>query len=142
MGGMTCQSGDCRCPAGQQDCGGTCVSLTDPSHCGMCGMSCRADQICTGSCQCPFPLTDCGGACVDTRFDLDHCGGCGIACDPVSETCSPGGVGSSYYCVCRSGYFDCGGDGVCEDLQTDEAHCGFCGNDCHGMQQCTGGTCG
>jgi hypothetical protein len=44
--------------------------------------------------------------------------------------------------VCRSGYFDCGGDGVCEDLQTDEAHCGFCGNDCHGMQQCTGGTCG
>jgi hypothetical protein len=98
--GLACEGGVCQAPlcgAGQQLCGGACVSIfTDAGNCGACGNACGAGQACTsGMCvnQCGSGQLSCGGACVDLMNDFSNCGGCGNACS-VDQACSNG--------VCRS----------------------------------------
>jgi len=123
------------------DCYGTCVDLATEPNCGGCGVTCRVDQACIGAtCRCPSPLTECSGACVQLHT-VENCDWCGDACDAATQNCSPGGVGDRYYCVCKAGLFDCGGDGTCEDRQTDKNNCGYCGHVCPGNKECVAGDC-
>lgn len=72
------------CAAGLDRCGGRCVnSLSDPAHCGGCGLSCPADKLCqAGACvsSCTQPYSACGAACVVLYQDDQNCGACGKAC--------------------------------------------------------------
>jgi hypothetical protein len=82
------------CPAGQTDCGGSCVNLSSHAgHCGACFTSCPLGGICQGGvCGgviCMDGLTDCGGTCVDTRSRAAHCGGCFQSC-PLGGICGGG----------------------------------------------------
>ncbi|MAC25698.1 MAG: hypothetical protein CMH59_04345, partial [Myxococcales bacterium] len=67
------------CPTGQVECSGECVDVgSDPDHCGACGTSCGAGEVCSeGSCglSCGGATpTLCGDRCVDTTSDRNHCG--------------------------------------------------------------------
>ena len=57
-GGMTCSHGTCACTTGQTNCNGSCVDLvSDPAHCGTCGISCATNSFCeNGVC-----INQCGG---------------------------------------------------------------------------------
>lgn len=107
----------CQCPAGQTNCGGTCVELgSNPNHCGGCGIRCsgaagpNANAICSfGSCGvlCQDGWGECNGDAADgceTNLQSDplNCGTCGNACDVAAgqpciagrcavEPCGPGG---------------------------------------------------
>lgn len=65
-------------------CGGECVDLaTDRAHCGACGRSCGALEICAAErCECE---DTCDGRCVDVFSDRAHCGACGNACGADTE---------------------------------------------------------
>lgn len=139
-GGKQCTNGGCTCPAGTSDCNGTCVTLaTDEAHCGMCDRACRTDQSCSSSsCVCPSGFNDCNGACVPVTNPM-HCGACNNACDAATEVCTA--TGTTAYCACAAGLFDCGTNGTCEDRMTDENNCGTCGRICPGNKQCLMGDC-
>ena len=108
------------CGAGLTDCSGTCADLaSDPSNCGICGISCGFDSCVGGMCvaadalvpaEAPAEipadavleelpplvadcsaqgLTDCGGVCIDTVADPFNCGGCGLVC-AEGQTCNGG----------------------------------------------------
>jgi hypothetical protein len=135
------------CAAGQQRCGGRCVSLEeDPSHCGGCNRGCTGINgipICRGG-QCAVSCNAGRGDCdslvengceVDLDSTAQHCGACNRACDP-SETCQ-GGV-----CVCSAGLTRCGAG--CANIQSSNEHCGGCGNACvssNGVPTCSAGVC-
>jgi hypothetical protein len=55
------------CPAGERDCGGTCVNLkTDRNHCGACDKKCGPCHYCgNGTCR---PYKDCTNGCCNGRF--------------------------------------------------------------------------
>jgi hypothetical protein len=56
-GGETCQSGACKCPAGETLCGTTCVNeATDSNNCGACPHSCLGGACSDGQCQ-PVEVT-------------------------------------------------------------------------------------
>ena len=134
-GGMTCQGGSCKCPAGQTDCGGICKNLqTDSAHCGACNNACASDRYCSGGkCLCNAPLSDCNGACRNLQTDSYNCGACDNFCTG-GKSCVAGA------CKCPPGTADC--DGVCVDILTDKNNCGSCGNVCRDSQMvCSGGTC-
>lgn len=71
-------------------CGDSCVDTdTDRAHCGACGTSCEAGEICAdGGCvvSCMTGFEVCDDACTDTQYDPSHCGGCGMAC-AAGEAC-------------------------------------------------------
>jgi len=77
--------GKCRCVQSQKACGDECVDTqVNWRHCGGCGKSCKANQVCSsGSClpKCP-PLTpnQCFGGCFDLKMSPRHCGKCGNIC--------------------------------------------------------------
>lgn len=128
------------CDAPQISCDeATCVDPTvDPKHCGGCGITCAAGQICqSGACQCPAGTTLCGGICVSTQNDPDNCGGCGKACGGgLASFCQQGECVSE----CSDPTPDaCGG--ACVDLQRDVRHCGTCGNACPQGESCISGAC-
>lgn len=90
------------CPAGAQDCGAGCISLSDAANCGGCGIACAAGQFCSqGLCGagCAVGETACGASCFDFSGDALNCGGCGIVC-AAGTTCSAG--------VCGGGVFGSG----------------------------------
>lgn len=78
-------------------CDGVCVDpLSDPDHCGRCGMTCRAEQQCrVGQC-CDFDDALCDGVCTDVSSDERNCGTCGFVCDAGLEcvlgVCTPDGT--------------------------------------------------
>ena len=100
--GQVCSGGACQvsCPAGEVNCGGTCV---DPAlsnqHCGATGQcgtggvggagaACAAGSVCSGGvCQvsCQLAQVDCYGTCIDPRSNPTYCGATG--------QCGAGGVG-------------------------------------------------
>ena len=73
-----------------ETCGGIlCVDFDrDPAHCGGCGLTCAAGQVC-GEGRCLNPCTQekslCGAACVTLENDDSHCGRCGHRCGPGSR---------------------------------------------------------
>ncbi len=81
------------CQSGQTECAGTCVDTSsNRSHCGSCGTSCGAGEVCSsGSCEvsCQSGQTNCSGSCVDTSSNPDHCGACGNTCSQ-SQACLGG----------------------------------------------------
>ncbi|RMH40294.1 MAG: hypothetical protein D6689_14200 [Deltaproteobacteria bacterium] len=53
------------CPAGQSDCGGTCVDLaTSEAHCGACGAACAPGETCQNGYCCPTGTELCADQCV------------------------------------------------------------------------------
>ena len=122
------------CCFGAVSCDGLCAALdTDANHCGACGTSCAADQVCTaGACAaCPASRTQCQDQCADLGSDPFNCGACGHACTG-SESCVDGACGPCDGTVCSN---------ACVELSTDRANCGACGNACAADQCCHAGTC-
>lgn len=140
IAGTTCESGVCRCAAGQTLCGSACVDTgTNAMHCGGCGRPCPTGASCiAGTCVCSAGGTACGSACVDTGSDASNCGTCGHTC-PFGVACSGG------TCLCPAGTTECparpGVGPLCADLATDVYNCGACGNECPRAVPCVGGSC-
>ena len=130
-------SGKKSCPAGQQDCLGTCRDFqSDPIACGSCGHVCPTGASCTaGACVCPQGTTECGNACVDLQTSARNCGAC-------SHDCGVGTCGAET-CDC-GGFLNCDPAGItspqCVDSQNDRRNCGACGHDC-GVGTCSTGSC-
>jgi hypothetical protein len=85
-------------------CSGACFNLQkDANHCGACGTSCTASEICAGGActACPGSQTCVAGACttceatlcsnlcVETHTDRNNCGACGNTC-ATGECCHDG----------------------------------------------------
>jgi hypothetical protein len=91
-GALPADTGLSGCALGELLCDGRCVRVeVDRNHCGECGNSCRANELCAlGVCveACDEPLVLCGDLCVDTDSDPANCGGCGRIC--VSGICDSG----------------------------------------------------
>ena len=126
------------CPESQELCDGLCYDLdTTANHCGACGTTCAAGEVCNaGTCEfgCPTGLTECDGGCVDTQTSGTNCGACGAAC-AAGEVCDAGACSTS----CGQGLTVC--DGGCVDTQGDETNCGDCGTTCEGNARCQQGMC-
>ena len=135
-GGTLCQDTKCVCPSGLTDCNGTCVyTPSDTEHCGTCGNTCAAGQVCKkGSCACLYNNhTLCKDLCVDFQTSNQHCGSCGNACS-TGQTCRAG----KCECILPTQKV-C--NGACIDIQTSNQHCGSCGNACKTGQWCQTGKC-
>jgi hypothetical protein len=122
------------CCFGAVACDGACADLkTDANHCGACGTSCAADEVCSaGACApCPPSRTQCLDQCADLSSDPFNCGACGKICGG-SQSCVAGSCGPCDGTVCAN---------ICVELSTDRANCGACGNACAADQCCTAGSC-
>jgi len=131
------------CRQGLTGCDNRCVdTLSDPGHCGACGVVCPPDKLCqAGTCvsSCSQPYNACSGACVILYQDDQHCGACPNVCmgtqhcdNGACSACSAGSI----HCLTASGQ-----GWRCVNLATDSLHCGGCGNSCTPGQQCSDGTC-
>ena len=145
------------CPAGQQTCLGTCISLTDPLYgcgnpaCTPCPsghgtMGCQGRTcIVTG---CDKGYADCNAKAVDgCETDLSKatsCGACNATCGAAAPQCSPSGPTFQ----CTSGCTPaspllCGAE--CVDPNTSTNHCGSCITACpavtNGTAACAAATC-
>jgi hypothetical protein len=127
--------------------------LSDPLHCGACGLACRPGELCrAGTCTaqlgCPAGLTECPpfGFCRNLFEDRINCGACGVFCGPDAicvrgacqfalAVCPP----DRCPLACPDGLVDCG-DG-CTDLARDPRHCGACGEACAFGEACFEGGC-
>ena len=129
-GGPVAQS----CCLGAVACDGVCADLqTNANHCGTCGTSCSASEVCSdGACTtCPANRTQCKDQCADLGSDPFNCGGCGIVCG-ASQSCMAGVCGTCDGTLCSN---------TCVELSTDPANCGACGNACGADQCCNAGSC-
>jgi hypothetical protein len=92
-GVCTCIGDSCPCPAGTLLCNGECIDpVTDPRHCGGCGVVCSAVQRCEGGrCSCRWRCSHDDFECFDLLTDPHNCGGCRVVCtadeDCVAGTC-------------------------------------------------------
>ncbi|MFC1612110.1 MopE-related protein, partial [Myxococcota bacterium] len=128
----TCFGREC----GDDACGASCGSCTDPFLCE------------SGTCECPEDLDDCGGACVDLQTNNDHCGecdnGCGTDAVCILGICSPtcGDTTCDGAENCENCPVDCptAGDEVC---CSGVLHSGDCcdGQDCTAPDTCIGWSC-
>lgn len=128
------------------NCDGVCVQLaTDGAHCGACGVSCTAGQVCSGgqcAVSCAAPLAACGAGvtmhCADLRSDPTSCGSCGHACAD-GQLCA----GGSCVETCSAPLTACtdGTSSSCADLRFDPGHCGSCDNACAAGGVCSAGEC-
>lgn len=131
------------CDPGLRACGGACVSMTDPNHCGGCGQACPAppvdgSMICDGKCLprcpggyslvdggtrcalvCPAGTHECGGKCVDST-SVDSCGS---RCSPCTNVAPAHGAvacldGACGY-VCATSHSACFGGcyACCDDAE-------------------------
>jgi DNA-binding beta-propeller fold protein YncE len=130
-----------RCPSGETDCAGRCVSLlADARNCGSCGNAATPLQVCRGGVLgCAPGVASCGGACTDLSRDPLSCGACGAACG-AGEYCTTAGSSSSCTAACAEGLTACAG--ACVDLASDRIDCGACGHSCLAGQTCRAGACG
>jgi hypothetical protein len=148
------------CTAGEKDCNGECVVISDPAYgcasadCAACEFpnatpSCVAGACAIGACEpgwgaCNPDLDD--GCEQPTDAVLEHCGECNRTCattNIASVECSGGRCASS----CAVGWGNCaepatGADDGCEtDVTNDDRHCGGCGNDCVAQGDSSGFSC-
>ncbi|MCZ7684887.1 MAG: hypothetical protein M5U28_41400 [Sandaracinaceae bacterium] len=97
----TCTAGICgiACDVGYHDCGGTCVSDSDPATCGTSCTPCPTPMAGVATCiggtcgvMCDAGATMCSGDCVDITTSTAHCGGCDRACSGacVAGVCDTG----------------------------------------------------
>ena len=145
------------CPAGQQMCFGTCISLTDPLYgCGNPACTPCPSGHSTMGCQgrtcivtgCDKGYADCNAKAVDgCETDLSKatsCGACNATCGAAAPQCSPSGANFQ----CTSGCTPaspllCGAE--CVDPSTATSHCGNCITACpavtNGTMVCAAATC-
>jgi hypothetical protein len=132
--GQTCEWDEaqgrarCVCPTGTRLCNGTCVSETDPSHCGQCFFSCGASFACAMTLvTLPDGTTTTAPGCV---FQ-----GSPTACGPSLQDCTTFGAYGA--CVYDTGL----NHSTCVNLLTNPSHCGVQGFACAPGEACVGGTC-
>jgi hypothetical protein len=149
------EAGPLKCAPGTADCDGyrndrcEVTTDTDPTHCGVCDVSCAATGTLTVSCvkgvcrpTCDAAHVDCNGdgtdGCeVNTKIDPLNCGACGHACssDGTSSVACIAGLCKP---TCETGFGDCTTpattdvDDGCETDLTSAKTCGACGHDCLG----------
>jgi hypothetical protein len=145
------------CPAGQQMCFGTCVSLTDPLYgCGNPACTPCPSGHSTMGCQgrtcvvtaCDKGYADCNATATDgCETDLSKaasCGACNAKCGVAAPLCSPNGP--TFQCTngCTpAAPLACGAE--CVDPNTSTNHCGNCTTACpvvaNGTSACAAGAC-
>lgn len=97
----TCTAGVCgiACDIGYHDCGGTCVSDSDPATCGTSCTPCPTPMAGVATCiggtcgvMCDAGATLCSGDCADITTSNAHCGGCDRPCSGacVAGVCDTG----------------------------------------------------
>ena len=126
--------GELTCCSGAVACNNSCVKLaTDANHCGACGKSCTANEVCSaGVCNaCPASRTQCTDQCADLTSDPFNCGACGKVC-ATSQSCTAGACGPCEGTVCSNS---------CVEVNTDRLNCGACGHACAADQCCNAGSC-
>ncbi len=139
----------CALDAGQGNCCGSgCTDLeTDPSNCGVCGMSCPTDAgfACSnGTC---LPFNDVGNVAM-CDGDASDCPP-GWVCRPPGSVCEPDCSSSPDGVVCglsiaNTPFADAPSvccSKRCADLGADPANCGSCGTACASGQTCWLGVC-
>ncbi len=167
---LACLDGKCevKCGDGFGDCNGKyedgCETAVErnPQHCGACGNTCKAGEVCwRGACGCPPGYAQCGDTCTQLDRDARNCSACGTVCGLPDEDagagawpCGPGVVPPNIgpACVssackldCAPGYLDCNtdrcGDGCETFALNDPKNCGGCGIECSAEQSCVMGKC-
>jgi hypothetical protein len=151
--GGTCEFDAGACASGYAHCSGPTsqgceTQITTPTHCGMCGSSCKggtpdcsgsgSTYSCTSGCSTPTP-TPCGSSCVDTTTDPNNCGTCGSQCTTTVNHADPTCSNSACGYACKTGYNSC--KNGCVDYSSDNNNCGGCGNVCGTGTVCSSGTC-
>lgn len=149
-----CTSGACQCLADTGDCnndrtagsgGNGCETdtVTNPAHCGTCGVACGTQAHCSAStCACNAGYLNCdasmaNGCEVTLATDLAHCGTCNNAC-AANMVCSSG------RCLCAANRGDCDGNAGngCEvDLSSTSNFCGDCDIACPLHSSCVNSVC-
>ncbi len=144
------------CPAGQQMCFGTCVSLTDPLYgcgnpsCSPClsghsAMACQGRKCIVAACDKGY--ADCNSTAADgCETDLSKatsCGACNAKCGVAAPLCAPNGPNFQCTTGCTaSAPLLCGAE--CADPNTSPTHCGSC-TACpvptNGTAACNAATC-
>lgn len=120
-----------------ETCGNRDVDISlDPDHCGACGTSCAAGEVCSaGSCQpsCGAGLTQCDRSCADLSTHPSHCGACNQGCiagqQCINGTCTgyPSYVKELWQaCVENELVSDIVGPPPVESLRMDAASCAEC----------------
>ncbi|MBI5546536.1 MAG: hypothetical protein HY901_21860 [Deltaproteobacteria bacterium] len=168
---VTCRLGECTfagCAQGRSDCNHDLANgcevdhLTDPDHCGSCGVVCPAiahgtracvDGICAVG-TCDLGHGDCDGdlwnGCeTDTEVDVANCGLCDRPCVPAAHEIAVCSAGACQAGQCAPGFADCDEDleNGCEvALASDAENCGACDNACPAppgaLPACQGFNCG
>lgn len=150
-GGGACANMRCENPSATCCFDEPCVdTATNPLHCGGCGKTCRAREVCNNSlcaCRaggrdqvCPMGSQCCFDGCRDVSSDVLNCGGCGIACK-AGETCAMGKCSCGPAgLACTAGQQCCPATG-CSNIQTDPNNCGMCGKKCAPGKACKAGLC-
>jgi hypothetical protein len=143
------------CAASMKQCGGICVSKTDP-HFGCAGVLCElcapphATAACVaGACAvgtCAAGFADCNGlpadGCEADVSRVTSCGACGVVC-PARPHYQPTCVGGVCAGVCAPGFADCNADpsdGCETNLLNERLDCGQCGRVCI-VGKCKAGKC-
>jgi len=137
------------CPAGQHQCDGVCVSLTDPLYgcgdpsCKPCpsnhsSMTCQGKQCIVASCDAGY--ADCnkapGDGCEVDLSKATSCGACNAVCGAAAPLCAPSGP--TFQCTngCTpTAPLACGND--CVDPMTSVNHCGGCNVQCPAVPNAT-----
>lgn len=158
------------CPSGMHKCDGTCVSSSEPSHCGnacvacpapnggaatcdgtKCGVECPAGKKpCLDSCideaascdgKCPGGKNPCNGICVDAS-SISACGTACVTC-PTSSDGKTTCDGDKCLLACNPGFHACGaGCSKDTDVATCGAGCTPCPVPMGGTATCDGMKCG
>jgi hypothetical protein len=162
---QTCTAGACvvaagSCATGYADCNGLAADgceaalATDGPHCGACGTSCGAGQVCSGGvcgASCGGGLATCGTAptsfCANLSLDPANCNACGRVCSSANvptPTCAAGVCNGA----CAAGFGDCDANrqsNGCETPLTTLINCGGCGAACptrsNSTPSCATGAC-
>jgi hypothetical protein len=147
------------CAKGEKECGGFCVSKTDPEYgcgeetCQPCTLP-NATSVCSPSGQCFVAscrdaYDDCNkrssdGCEVNTDTDPLHCGSCDAEPCAVAGALPACANGECAIRKCQPGYKDCNrmSDDGCETpVYDDAANCGDCELDCDAGTACAAGEC-
>ncbi|BEJ03367.1 hypothetical protein CcaverHIS641_0105420 [Cutaneotrichosporon cavernicola] len=146
--GATCDNGVCKCPAGQELCGGLIVGLpyerigsctkvlTDYLNCGGCSNYCDGECL-NGQCRpCASGFRQCRNGCVNVQNDNYNCGECFKSCGQGSN-CVNGKCEAND--GCSGGQIRCSTG--CTNPTNDNRHCGKCDSACDAGKTCRDSVC-